>query len=57
MPMTITTASPLDHTRDLDPDAVVRWPDPSPLQSGWDTVMRATRRADNDTERRKFACR
>lgn len=55
--MTTTTASPADHTRDLEPDAVVHWPDPSPLQSWWDTVMRPARRAFDPTERREFSCR
>ena len=38
-------------------EAVVHWPDPSPLQSWWETVMRPARGASVDAERRELSCR
>lgn len=38
-------------------EAVVHWPDPSPLQSWWDTVMRPARRTSPEAARRELSCR
>ncbi|MBF6175818.1 hypothetical protein [Nocardia blacklockiae] len=39
----VESPSPRPTATESDPAAVVRWPDPSPLQAWWEDIMRPAR--------------